>query len=115
MKFGISKHKFGAKPQICDGKRFSSQLEARYYKVLKLAQNAKERPLLFFLRQVPFELPGNITYRLDFMEFWAPKEGESCGDIIFTETKGFMTPEAKIKIAQVEEIYGITINIVKKV
>lgn len=115
MNFRVSKHKFGAKPQICDGKHFSSQLEAKYYQVLKLAQNAKERPLLFFLRQVPFELPGNFTYRLDFMEFWTPKEGEETGDIIFTETKGFMTPEAKIKIAQVEEIYRIKINIVKKV
>jgi hypothetical protein len=115
MIFRTSKHKFNAKPQICDEKHFSSKLEASYYKVLKLAQSAKERPLMFFLRQVPFDLPGNITYRLDFMEFWAPKEGELTGDIIFTEVKGFMTTEAKIKIAQVEEIYGININIVKKI
>jgi len=104
------KHKFNAKPQICDGIKFPSKAEARYYKQLQQAEKSSE--LLFFLRQVPFHLPGNIKYVVDFVEFWAPKNGEP-GDVVFTDVKGMMTPLARTKIAQVESLYPIKINIVK--
>jgi len=106
------KHKFGAKPCESDGIKFSSQLEKRYYHRLKRLQQAGE--ILFFLRQVPVHLPGNVRYVIDFVEFHAPK-GDDQGDVVFTEVKGFMTPMAKMKIAQAEELLGITINIVTNV
>lgn len=106
------KHKFGAKKCEVDGVKFPSQLERNYYMALKKMQ--KSNLVLFFLRQVPFALPGGITYRLDFMVFYAPLKDEP-GVIEFVETKGFMTPDAKIKIAQTEELYGIKIKIVSKV
>jgi len=98
------KHKFNAKQTKVGDKKFSSKKEAAYFVKLQMLQKSGE--LLFFLDQVPFRLPGNKTYRLDFMEFWAD------GNVILTEVKGLMTPVARIKIDQVEEIYNVKINIV---
>ena len=104
------RHKFGAIRSEEDGIKFASLLEKKYYKTLKMRQQAGD--LLFFLRQVPLHLPGNVRYVIDFVEFIAPKNGDQ-GDVIFTEVKGYMTEIAKLKIKQAEEIYGISINIVK--
>ena len=103
------RHKYGAKPTTIEGIRYDSKKEAAYAGKLELLKKSGE--LLFYLRQVPVHLPGNIIYRIDFLEFWAPK-GDSQGDVIFTDVKGFMTPVSKIKIAQAEEILGVKINIV---
>lgn len=104
------KHKFNAIRCESDGISFSSKAERAYYERLRILQKAGE--VLFFLMQVPFRLPGGVIYRLDFLEFWSPKNGFP-GDIVFTEVKGVMTDSSRIKIAQVEEIYGIKINVVK--
>lgn len=104
------KHKFHAVRSECDGINFSSKKERQYFQSLQLLK--KNGDILFFLMQVPFHLPGNIIYRLDFMEFWKPAIGQTTGEIIFTEVKGFMTRDAKIKIQQAEELYGIKINVV---
>lgn len=104
------KHKFNAKACKADEIKFSSKAERAYYHKLKFLQQSGE--VLFFLMQIPFRLPGNIVYRLDFMEFWAPKNEEP-GDIIFTEVKGYMTPLAQAKILQTQDLYNIHINVVK--
>jgi hypothetical protein len=49
----------------CHGILFDSMLEMRRYKELKLLMAAKK--IRYFLRQVPFHLPGDIVYRVDFM------------------------------------------------
>lgn len=98
------KHKFYAKPTTTDGIRFDSKAESAYYKKLKIAQSNGD--LVFFLRQVPFDLPGNTKYRADFMEFWAD------GEIKIVDVKGFDTPQSKMKRKQVEDLYPIIINIV---
>lgn len=103
------KHKYNAKPTTIDDIKFGSRKEGRYYQDLKLRQMSGE--ILFFLRQVPIRLPGGIKYVIDFLEFHAPKNGDQ-GDVVFTEVKGMMTPLARVKIKQAEEILGITINIV---
>ncbi len=102
-KFG---HKFKAKPVIEDGNRFASTLEWKYFKHLELLIKTGE--VLFFLKQVPFHLPGNIRYVIDFQEF------HSNGEVVFTEVKGMMTDMAALKIKQVEDLYPIKINIVRK-
>lgn len=104
------KHKYGAKPTKRDNIRFDSKAEARYYDKLKLAQRAGE--LLFFLRQVPIHLPGNVRYVVDFVEFWAPA-GDEPGDIVWTDVKGVETATFKLKRKQVEELYPIKINVTK--
>ena len=107
------KHKYRAKPTTVNGRRYGSKLEAAYSQKLEWAK--KSGDLLFYFEQVPIRLPGNTTYRLDFLEFWAPKEGEEAGEVVFTEVKGMDTPVGKIKIAQAEDLLGIKINVVRKV
>lgn len=104
------KHKFNAKACEADNIKFSSKAERSYYHKLKILKESGQ--ILFFLMQVPFRLPGNIIYRIDFVEFWAPKHDQP-GDIIFTEVKGVMTDSARIKILQTQELYNIHINVVK--
>jgi hypothetical protein len=99
-------HKFKAKPVDDDGQHFASKLEWSYYVQLKLRKRLGE--VLFFLRQVPIQLPGNVRYVIDFVEFL------SNGEVVFTEVKGMMTDMARLKIAQVEELYPIKINVVRK-
>ncbi len=99
------RHKFSAVRCEKDGIKFSSKLEREYYNKLNLLKKAGE--ILFFLRQVPFDLPGGITYRLDFMVFYA------CGEVELVETKGYMTKDAQIKIKQVEDLYNVNIKIVR--
>lgn len=103
----MTRHKFNAKPTTTGGIRYDSKLEARYSHKLELAK--KNGELLFYLRQVPFDLPGSTKYRCDFAEFWAD------GTVKFTDCKGVETEVFRLKARQVEEIYGIRINIVKKV
>ena len=107
MSYGKNiKHKFGAKAVECDGMRFDSKIEGRYYQKLKLAQRSGE--LLFHLRQVPIHLPGSTKLVIDFVEFWKD------GTVVFTDVKGVETECFKLKRRQVEELYPIKINIVKK-
>ena len=101
------RHKFNAKPTKSDGIRFDSKLEARYYDQLKLRQRAGE--VVFFMRQVPFHLPGGVRYVCDFQEFW------SDGTVHFVDVKGMETSDFKMKKKQVEALYPIEIEVVKKV
>lgn len=102
---GILGHKFKAKRTECDGINFSSKLEQRWYNIIKDLQQSGE--VLFFLRQVPFHLPGEVIYRADFMLFFTD------GHVEIWEAKGFDTPEWLIKKKLVEAIYPIEIKIVK--
>ena len=99
-------HKYRATPCELDGIKFSSKLEANYYRKLKMLQQSGE--VIFFLMQVPFILPGNIRYRCDFQIF------KNDGTVSFVDTKGIMTPISENKIKQVEALYPVKIEIVSK-
>lgn len=99
------KHKFHARPSEYNGIHFASQLEKKWYINLKLLQQAGE--VLFFLRQIPFHLTGNIVYRADFMVFFTDEHVE------IWEIKGFETDSWKIKKKQVEALYPIEIKVIK--
>lgn len=101
------KHKFHAQPCEKDNIKFPSKLEGRYYQQLKLREKAGE--VLFFLRQVPFDLPGGIQYRIDFIVFLAD------GTVECIDCKGVDTPVSKMKIKQVEDLYPVDIKIVRSV
>lgn len=96
------KHKFNAKRTERDGFKFDSKKEAEYYD--KLCMMKESGNVVFFLRQVPFHLPGNVTYKVDFVEFW------SDGSIMFVDVKGMRTPEYITKKKLVEAIYPIKIR-----
>lgn len=100
------KHKYNAVKTEADGFKFDSKLEERYYQNLKIRQRVGE--IVQFLRQVPFHLPGNSKYVVDFVEFHAD------GTVHFVDTKGMMLQESINKIKMVEALYApIKIEIVK--
>lgn len=100
-------NKFGATPTKRRGINFASKLEAKYFDYLNLLKLGGE--VAFFLRQVPFDLPGNVKYFVDFLVFYEN------GNIDFVDVKGFETPQFKIKKKMVEDLYPIEINVVKSV
>lgn len=103
----IARHKFRAKPLVNDGHHFASKIEHHYYQNLLLRQQAGE--VLFFLRQVPFHLPGGVKMVIDYQEFL------SDGSVKFVEVKGKETPLYIAKKKMVEEIYPVNIEVVKRV
>lgn len=104
---GRPRHKFGAVRCERNGKKFPSKLEAKCYSELRERQNKGE--ILFFLRQVPFDLPGNCKHCIDFCVFF------SNGSVEFIEAKGRDLPLGKLKRNQVEEIFGIEVHVVTDV
>ena len=95
------KHKYNAKKTERDGFKFASQKEARRYDQLILLKESGD--VLFFLRQCPFHLPGNVTYRIDFIVFWAD------GHVSMEDVKGMVTPQYKMKKKMVEALYPVEI------
>lgn len=99
-------HKFKAKPVFEDGIRFASKLEHRFYRHVELQK--KIGMIVFFLRQVPFHLPGGVRYVCDFQIFYAS------GDVRFIDVKGVETVEFIMKKKLVEATYPVTIEVIKK-
>lgn len=85
-----------------DGILFASKKEANRYRELALFRRLGD--VRFFLRQVPFHLPGGVKYLLDFMVFWAD------GSITYEDVKGMRTEMYRLKKRQVEALYPITIT-----
>jgi len=92
------RHKFGAVRTERDGIKFASKKEAAYYDQLTLLKQVGE--VLFFLRQIPFHLPGGVRYVCDFAVFYAD------GRVEFVDVKGMQTPEFKAKKKMVESVYA---------
>lgn len=95
------KHKFNAKQTELDGIKFSSKKEAKRYTELKLLMG---KEVLFFLRQVPFHLPGNVRYVCDYMVFWIN------GEVTVEDVKGMKTDMYKVKKKILEACYPIEIR-----
>ena len=94
--------KYHAIMEECDGIKFQSKKEARYYRELKARVFAGE--VRYFLMQVPFLLIGGVRYRCDFMEVWTD------GSIHYIDVKGFKTPTYRDKRKQVEASYPVKIE-----
>lgn len=103
----VQRHKFGAVSCERDQKKFPSRLERRYYDQLKCREKSGE--VVFFLRQIPFDLPGNVRYVCDFQVFLAD------GTVEFIDTKGRDTAMSIAKRKIVEDLYPVKIKIVTKV
>jgi hypothetical protein len=85
----------------CDGIKFRSKKEAARYRELAVLKNLKE---CWFLRQVPFYLPGNTKYVLDFLIFW--KDGK----VTLEDAKGMRTAAFIKAKKQVEALYPVRIE-----
>lgn len=107
------KNKYGAIPTIVDGIRFHSKKEAEYYNQLKIMKVSGT--IDFFLRQVPYPLPGKIKYYADFVTFKkVPNSIMGIGvyEVRVMDVKGRDTRVSINKRKQVEEIYNLQIDIV---
>lgn len=99
--------KYGSRVTVCDGIRFQSKREAETYWSLTLQKKAGG--VKFFLRQVPFHLPGGVIYRADFLVVFKNQERPGRDWIEVWDAKGFRTETYKLKKRQVEALYGIKI------
>jgi len=97
------RHKFNAVITERDGMKFHSKKEAAFYDDLKIAQH-KDGWVLFFLRQVPFHLPGNVKYVCDFQVFYKD------GSVDFIDVKGKRTAQYIRNKKMVEALYPIKIS-----
>jgi len=101
----VRRNKYGVSPpeeRTVRGILFASKAEARRFEDLELLRRGGA--VRFFLRQVPFHLPGGVTYRLDFLVFWAD------GRTTFEDVKGKRTELYRVKKRQVEELYPVRID-----
>jgi hypothetical protein len=100
------KHKF--KSVICerDGIKFRSKLERAYFDQLQL--KVKAGIVLFFLRQVGFDIAG-ARHFVDYCLF------NQDGSVEFVEVKGRDLPAGRKARLQVESLYPIKILLVTKV
>ncbi len=102
-------NKYNAVSEWVDGYRFDSGREANYYRQLKQLKAAGE--IRYFIRQIPFHLKaktptsGKVTLRVDFGVC------ELDGTMRWIDTKGVLTEAARIKIAMVEQVFGIEIEL----
>lgn len=88
---------------IADGQPFDSKLEVRCYWWLK--ERAARGEVLWFVRQVPFILEGNVRYRADFLAVLA------AGGVEVIDAKGKDTRESINKRKQVKARYGVEVVI----
>ena len=86
--------------------RFPSLGEAKLFIHLLAQKRAGE--VLYFLRQVPFHLPGGVVYRLDFLVAYPD------GKLRFLDFKGAETPMFRLKKTQVEALYPINIECIRR-
>lgn len=89
-----------------DGKRFDSKIERDYYEQLLLRWKAGD--ILWFVRQVTFELEGGVDYRADFLVV-------TPAGVEVVDTTGLMTQVKANKLKQVRARYGIDVQIVRSV
>ena len=98
-------HKYGATRTARHGVKFDSRLEADCASVLE--ELKKVGAVLFYLRQVPIDLPGNIRHRVDFLVF-TPTAA------YFLEAKGRDLSEGKARRKIAEAVTGVEIHVVNK-
>ena len=85
-----------------DGINFDSGKEGRYYLKLRAMQEAGM--VLYWHRQVIFDLAEKATYRCDFQVFYPD------GSVRYIDVKGFKTKEYILKKKLVRRLYGVDIE-----
>ncbi len=94
--------KFHSIMEECQGIKFQSKKEAKYFRELQARVSMGE--VKYFLMQVPFLLIGGVRYRCDFMEVWTD------GSIHYIDVKGFKTETYRIKRRMVEASFPVKIE-----
>jgi hypothetical protein len=95
-------NKYNAQKTGLDGKTYASRREAYRAAELKALQKAGE--IVGFAEQVPILLPGDTTYRADFVVL------NRDGTFTVEDAKGVKTPVYRLKKRLVWDRYGIDIR-----
>jgi hypothetical protein len=100
LRFLDRRHKYNAKAVKIDGYRFASKAEGARYSELKILQRSGEITDLTMQPTYPLVVKGiPITkYRADFCY-------REAGRLVVEETKGFETPDWKIKAKLFKALY----------
>lgn len=110
---GKSASKYANTKTVIDGIIFDSKGEGDLYLHLGMLKRLGE--VLYFLRQVPFHLPGGVVYRVDFAVVMKDKTLGIAGELRYLDFKGYETREFKNKKKMVEALYPVEIELVNKV
>ena len=114
-------NKFGAEKVVVDGELIDSKLEARYLLQLKMEHRSvhhrqeregqvwKHGDLMWFERQIAFELEGGVKIVIDFREFRWHRDG--IVQAILVDTKGVLKQDTKNKLKQLKERYGFEVKL----
>lgn len=102
--------KYGNRKTVIDGIRFDSKREAEYYAELKLREKAGEVFEVEMQRPFAIVINGQLvcTYKSDFHFYDAIAKRRRVVD-----TKGFATPEFKLKKKLMKAVLGLDIEVVK--
>lgn len=103
-------NKYRNTPVVVDGVRFQSKREAEYYAELKLREKAGEVYEVEMQRPFAIVINGQLvcTYKSDFHFYDAIAERRRVVD-----TKGYATPEFKLKKKLMKAVLGLEIEVVK--
>lgn len=104
--------KYRSRFVVVDGIKFRSQKEAAHYRGLCFGREAGT--VKWFLRQVPFHLPGGVKYLADFVVVrplsWDGVETDPTACVVqVVDVKGYRTAAYKRNKKMVEALYGIEI------
>lgn len=97
-------NKYHAQATIYNGVRYPSKKEMARAQLNDLRVKAGQ--LRYWLRQIPFLLPGNRKHRVDFMEV------EADGTVEFIEVKGRDLSAGRDRRREVEALYPVKIILV---
>lgn len=99
--------------RVCyvDGIRFGSHLEADRYCELTMLKAAGA--VLWFTRQVPFDVAPGVVYRCDFLVAWN-RSGLPGECLTVEDTKGHMTQTSRVKLAVVEQRHNLTVTLLRR-
>ncbi len=99
--------------RVYEGQPYDSKAELAFEMRLRLLK--AQGQVAFWLHQVPFRLKSGIVYRLDFLVM-IPDRPRNCVwsyRPAFVDIKGYLTSTSRVKIREVEAIYGIKIELIK--
>lgn len=97
------RRKYRAQRTKIDNIWFDSKKEALRY--LELVDQVSHGLIKRFHRQVPIDLPGGVSYVIDFLIV------QLDDSLVYEDVKGIETPVFKLKLKQAEERLGAEIRI----
>ena len=103
-KYNVDLSVKGRLARTVDSVVFDSLKEAEKYRELKIRRDSEDGDVLFFHRQVIFDLPGGTVAKIDFQVFYRN------GTVEYIDVKGRKTKSYIRNKKQVEALYPVRIR-----